>query len=103
MRTVGVGIVDEQHHALRVHTVDRPGTAHELLPRAPGRVADLLPDHDQAFAVRELTVLDAATIALDLESHLESERVAQPVDRGRRVAVERAARDPGPILRCWLH
>jgi len=38
--------------------------------------------HDQALAVGELGVDDVALIALDLEAHLEVERLAEPVDRG---------------------
>src|SRR5262249_31716942 len=52
--------------------------------------------HDQTLAKLQLRVLDPTSLALDLESHGEAKRSAEPVDRLGRLSVEDGRRDTRP-------
>ena len=88
---VRVHVVDVHHHVLGVAAADRLRTA-----KTPALLDAhlLVADHHHTVAEHELGVLDP-TALLDLESDLEPERVAQPVDRLGGVLVIEPGRDPG--------
>src|SRR5262245_52272388 len=97
---MGVGGVDVQAEVLREATTELLRARDLLAPRI--LLAGPRPragDHDQALAVFELAVLDAAARPLDDHANLEPERAAQPVDRGPRVGVEQGGGDARPTAR----
>jgi hypothetical protein len=69
----------------------------------PGSVAPFLGDHDEATAKHQLGVYDPAAFALDLEPDLEAESAAQPINRGRGILVDHAAREAGPARGSGFH
>src|SRR4029079_6831908 len=77
-----VHVVDEQTHRLRGLPAYRPG-AHPV-----GRVGPAGSKHDQGLAERELAMLDATTLAVDEDSHLEAERSTQKINRGAWVVID---------------
>src|SRR5437762_10929366 len=96
---VRLDVVDVHHHVLGVDPSCRAGGAAIwglLLLFGLGH-------HDQAVAVDELGVFDAAALTLHLEADLEAECAAEPVDRFRRVAIVDRRGDPGPVGWGRLH
>jgi len=99
---MGVDIVDEEQEALGVDSIDGAGAGAGREVFAAGLGAGL-GDHDERFAVGELTVFDAAPFSLHTETDGEAECGAEPIDGGCRVIVVESGGEAGPALWCLLH
>ena len=55
------------------------------------------------FAIGQFAVLYLAFVAFDLQPHLETERIAQPLDGGDGILIHHRAGHARPIARGWLH
>jgi len=97
---VRVDVVDEEADLLGVRSAE---ILRALLTGLPRLLPVTAPHHDEPFAVRELRVDDLARVALDLQAHLEPERVAEPVDRRGRILVVDRLRHARPTGGCGLH
>ena len=90
-REVRIHVIHEQHQRLRVRSAARAWTRASRNLRA-SEILSALGHHHEGLAIDKLTVLDAPTIALDLQPHVKAEGATKPVDRSGSIVIEDRSR-----------